>query len=145
MVINDCARAFVETSYKSIAILGQNPITNVGTRRLKPIESSLASISLTIDKAGILGPKKTLLHIERRYIGVKTRPIAASKMVMALNNEVKPSWLVIPRKTVISLINPLIPGKAREARELVKKKAKVIGKAFARPPMLGIERVFVLS
>ena len=50
----------------SIAILGQKPITNVGTNRLKPIESSLTSISLTMDKAGILGPKKTLLHIERR-------------------------------------------------------------------------------
>ena len=90
-MINDCARAFVETSYKSIAILGQNPITNVGTKRLKPIESSRASISLTIDKAGILGPKNTLLHIDRRYMGVKTSPIAASKIVMALNNDVNPS------------------------------------------------------
>ncbi len=51
----------------------------------------------------------------------------------------------MPRKTVISLINPLIPGKASDAKELVKKNAKVIGKAFARPPMFGIERVFVLS
>ena len=91
MVINDCARAFVDTSYKSIAILGQNPITNVGTKRLKPIESSLASISLTIDNAGILGPKNTLLHIERRYIGVKTSPIAAKRIVIALNKEVNPS------------------------------------------------------
>ena len=91
LLTRDCASALVDTSYKSIAILGQKPITRVGTKRVKPIESSLASISLTIDKAGILGPKKTLLHIERRYIGVKTNPIAASNIVIALNNEVNPS------------------------------------------------------
>jgi hypothetical protein len=52
---------------------------------------------------------------------------------------------VIPKNTVISLINPLIPGRAREAKELAKKNAKVIGKTLAKPPILGIERVFVLS
>jgi hypothetical protein len=52
---------------------------------------------------------------------------------------------VIPKNTVISLIKPLIPGKAREASELARKKANVIGKTFAKPPMFGIERVFVLS
>jgi hypothetical protein len=38
-----------------------------------------------------------------------------------------------------------MPGSAREAKELAKKKAKVIGKTFANPPIFGIERVFVLS
>ena len=52
---------------------------------------------------------------------------------------------MIPKNTVISLINPLIPGSAREANERAKKKAKVIGKTFAKPPIFGIERVFVLS
>ena len=52
---------------------------------------------------------------------------------------------MIPKNTVISLINPLIPGSAKEAKELAKKKAKVIGKTFAKPPIFGIERVFVLS
>ena len=52
---------------------------------------------------------------------------------------------MIPKNTVISLIKPLIPGSAREANELAKKKAKVIGKTFAKPPIFGIERVFVLS
>ncbi len=46
---------------------------------------------------------------------------------------------------VISLTNPLIPGRAREASELVRKSAKVIGRAFARPPMFGIDKVFILS
>ena len=52
---------------------------------------------------------------------------------------------MIHKNTVISLINPLIPGSAKEAKELAKKKAKVIGRTFAKPPILGIERVFVLS
>jgi len=52
---------------------------------------------------------------------------------------------VIPKNTVISLINPLIPGSAREAKELAKKKAKVIGRTFAKPPILGIERTNTLS
>ena len=49
------------------------------------------------------------------------------------------------KNIVISLIKPLIPGSASEAKELAKKKAKVIGKTFAKPPIFGIERVFVLS
>ncbi len=52
---------------------------------------------------------------------------------------------MIPKNIVISLMNPLIPGKAREARELAKKKAKVMGRTFAKPPIFGIESVFVLS
>ena len=52
---------------------------------------------------------------------------------------------MIPKNTVISLINPLIPGKAKEARELARKKANVIGKTFARPPIFGIDKVLVLS
>ena len=51
----------------------------------------------------------------------------------------------MPKNTVISLIKPLIPGSAREAKELAKKKAKVIGNTFAKPHIFGIERVFVLS
>ena len=51
----------------------------------------------------------------------------------------------MPRKTVISLMNPLIPGNANDARELVRKRAKVIGRAYASPPMFGIDSVFVLS
>ena len=42
-------------------------------------------------------------------------------------------------------MKPLIPGRAKEANELVRKKANVMGKTFAKPPILGIERVFVLS
>ena len=138
-------RAFVEDSYKFMAIFGQKPITNVGNNKLNPIVNSLPFISFTVASAGILGPKKTLLHIERRYMGVNTRPIAAIRIVMDLKRELKPSWLVIPKNTVISLIKPLMPGSAREAKELAKKKAKVIGKTLAKPPIFGIERVFVLS
>ena len=128
-----------------MAIFGQKPMTKVGINKLKPIDNSLPFISLTVASAGILGPKNTLLHIERRYIGVRTRPIAAIRIVIDLKRELKPSWLVIPKNTVISLINPLIPGKAKEANELARKKANVIGKTFARPPIFGIDRVFVLS
>ena len=135
----------VEDSYKFMAILGQKPITKVGNNKLKPIVNSLPFISFTVASAGILGPKNTLLHIDRRYIGVRTRPIAAIRIVIDLKIELKPSWLVIPKNTVISLIKPLMPGRAKEARELAKKKAKVIGKTFANPPIFGIERVFVLS
>ena len=135
----------MEVSYKSIAMRGQNPMTNVGTKRLNPIVSSLVFISSTMAKAGILGPKKTLLHIDRRYIGVRTNPIAANKIVIALKIEVKLSWLVIPRNTVISLTNPLMPGRANDARELIRKSANVIGKTFANPPIFGMDRVFVLS
>ena len=135
----------MEDSYKFIASLGQKPIKRVGNNRLSPIVSSLLFISDTVARAGILGPKNTRLHIESRYIGVRTKPIAAIRIVIDLNNEVNPSWLVIPKKIVISLIKPLIPGRAKEARELAKKNAKVIGRTFAKPPILGIESVFVLS
>ena len=138
-------RAFVEDSYKFMATFGQKPITKVGNNKLNPIVNSLPFISFTVASAGILGPKNTLLHIERRYMGVRTRPIAAIRIVIDLNRELKPSWLVIPKNTVISLMNPLIPGKARDARELARKKANVIGKTFAKPPMFGIDSVFVLS
>ena len=128
-----------------MAILGQKPITNVGNNKLKPIVNSLPFISLTVASAGILGPKNTLLHIDNRYIGVRTNPMAAIRIVIDLKIELNPSWLVIPKNTVISLIKPLIPGSASEAKELAKKKAKVMGKTFAKPPIFGIERVFVLS
>ncbi len=42
-------------------------------------------------------------------------------------------------------MNPLIPGNAKDAREVAKKQANVIGKTLARPPIFGIERVLVLS
>ena len=138
-------RALVEDSYKFMAIFGQKPIIKVGNNKLKPIVNSLPFISLTVASAGILGPKNTLLHIDSKYIGVRTSPIAAMRIVIDLNRELKPSWLVIPRNTVISLIKPLMPGNARDANELAKKKAKVIGKTLAKPPIFGIERVFVLS
>ena len=128
-----------------MAILGQKPITYVGNNKLKPIVNSLPFISLTVASAGILGPKNTLLHIDKRYIGVKTNPMAAIRIVIDLKVELNPSWLVIPKNTVISLIKPLIPGSARDASELAKKKAKVIGKTLAKPPIFGMERVFVLS
>ena len=51
----------------------------------------------------------------------------------------------MPKNIVISLIKPLIPGNAKDANELVRNNAKVIGKAFATPPMFGIESVLVLS
>ena len=143
--VNCWLRAFVEDSYKFMAIFGQKPITKVGNNKLNPIVNSLPFISFTVARAGILGPKNTLLHIERRYMGVRTRPIAAIRIVIDLNRELKPSWLVIPKNTVISLMNPLIPGKARDASELARKKANVIGKTFAKPPMFGIDSVFVLS
>ena len=128
-----------------MAILGQKPITNVGNNKLKPIVNSLPFISFTVASAGILGPKNTLLHIDNRYIGVRTNPMDAIRIVIDLKIELNPSWLVIPKNTVISLIKPLIPGSAREANELAKKKAKVIGKTFAKPPIFGMERVLVLS
>ena len=143
--VNCSLRAFVEVSYRFIAIFGQNPISKVGNSKLKPIVNSLPFISLTVASAGILGPKNTLLHIDSRYIGVKTSPIAAIKIVIDLNKELNPSWLVMPKNTVISLIKPLIPGNAREANELAKKKANVIGNTLAKPPIFGIDRVFVLS
>ena len=51
----------------------------------------------------------------------------------------------MPRNTVISLMKPLMPGSASDARELARKKANVMGSALASPPMLGIERVLVRS
>ena len=39
----------------------------------------------------------------------------------------------------------LRPGRASDASELARKKAKVIGSALARPPMLGIDSVLVRS
>ncbi len=90
-LINLSARAFVEASYKSIATLGQNPITRVGVIRLNPIVNSLIFISSILAKAGILGPKNTRLHIESKYIGVNTRPIAAMKIDTALNIDVNAS------------------------------------------------------
>ena len=71
--------------------------------------------------------------------------MAARSTVMERNKEVKLSWLVTPRKIVISLMNPLIPGRASDARELARKNAKVIGSALASPPMFGMERVLVRS
>ncbi len=135
----------MEDSYRLIAIFGQKPIIKVGNSKLNPIVNSLPFISFTVANAGILGPKNTLLHIDKRYIGVKTRPIAAMRIVMDLNIELNPSWLVIPKNTVISLMNPLIPGRAKEANELARKKANVIGKTFANPPIFGIDKVLVLS
>ena len=84
-------RAFVEDSYKFIAIFGQKPITKVGNNKLNPIVNSLPFISFTVASAGILGPKNTLLHIERRYMGVRTRPIAAIRIVIDLKRELNPS------------------------------------------------------
>ncbi len=74
-----------------MAIFGQNPITKVGNNKLKPIVNSLPFISLTVASAGILGPKNTLLHIDSKYIGVRTKPIAAIRIVIDLKIEVKPS------------------------------------------------------
>ena len=64
-------------------------MTNVGTKRLRPIVSSREFISSTLANAGILGPKKTRLHIESKYIGVRTRPIAAKVIVITLKSAVK--------------------------------------------------------
>ena len=77
-------RALVEDSYKLIATFGQKPITKVGNNKLNPIVNSLPFISLTVASAGILGPKNTLLHIDSRYIGVSTRPMAAIRIVIDL-------------------------------------------------------------
>ena len=74
-----------------MAILGQKPITNVGNNKLKPIVNSLPFISLTVASAGILGPKNTLLHIDKRYIGVRTNPMAAISIVIDLKIELNPS------------------------------------------------------
>ena len=74
-----------------MAIFGQKPISKVGKSKLKPIVNSLPFISLTVASAGILGPKNTLLHIDSRYIGVNTRPIAATIIVVDLNRDLNPS------------------------------------------------------
>ena len=84
-------------------------------------------------------------HMDSKYIGVRTKPIAARSTVIERKVEVNASWLVMPKNTVISLMNPLMPGRAKDAKELARKKAKVIGRAFARPPMFGMERVLVRS
>ena len=84
-------------------------------------------------------------HMESKYIGVRTKPIAARRTVIERKVEVNASWLVMPKNTVISLMNPLMPGRARDAKELARKKAKVMGRAFASPPMFGMERVLVRS
>ena len=139
------AMASVDASYRSIAIRGQIPITRVGTSKLNPITNSRGRMSSTLARAGIRGPKKMRRHMESRYIGVRTKPIAARMTVIERKVEVNASWLVIPRNTVISLMNPLMPGRARDAKELAKKKAKVMGRALARPPMFGMERVLVRS
>ncbi len=82
---------FVDDSNRFVADLGQNPISNVGTNRLIDIRSSLVFISSTIANAGILGPKKTRLHIDNKYIGVRTKPIAEIIIVIDRKVEVKPS------------------------------------------------------
>ena len=128
-----------------MAIRGQKPIVRVGTNRHRPITNSRGFMSPTTARAGIRGPKKTRRQRDSRYMGVSTRPIAANTTAMIRKGTVKASLLVTPRKTVISLTKPLMPGRAREARELARKKAKVIGSTLARPPMLGIERVLVRS
>ena len=74
-----------------MAILGQKPISKVGKSKLNPIVNSLPFISLTVANAGILGPKNTLLHIDSKYMGVKTRPIAAINIVIDLKRELNPS------------------------------------------------------
>ena len=76
---------------KFIAIFGQKPITKVGNNKLKPIVNSRPFISLTVASAGILGPKNTLLHIDNKYIGVRTKPIAAIRIVIDLKIELNPS------------------------------------------------------
>ena len=55
-----------ELSYINIFLSENNIRDRVYSIELNSIESSLASISFTMDNAGILGPKNTLLHIERR-------------------------------------------------------------------------------
>ncbi len=85
------ASALLELSNISVTSLGQKPINNVGAKRLNAIRSSLEFISSTIANAGILGPKNTLLHIDSRYIGVRTKPTAAIRIVMDLKIELKPS------------------------------------------------------
>ena len=80
-------RALDEDSYKFMEIFGLKPITKVGNNKLKPIVNSRPFISLTVASAGILGPKYTLLHIERRYIGVRNKPIAAIRIVIDLKIE----------------------------------------------------------
>ena len=102
-------------------------------------------MSPVLARAGIRGPKNTRRQRLSKYTGVSTRPIAANTIVITRKPVVKPSLAVIPRNTVISLTKPLMPGRAREARQLARKKAKVIGRALARPPMLGMERVSVRS
>ena len=102
-------------------------------------------MSPTTAMAGMRGPKNTLRQRLSKYTGVSTSPIAASTIVITRKPIVNCSLWVIPRKTVISLTNPLMPGRAKEARELARKKAKVIGRALARPPILGIDRVLVRS
>ena len=71
--------------------------------------------------------------------------MAASTIVITRKPVVKLALEVMPRNTVISLTKPLMPGRASEARELARKKAKVIGNTLARPPMFGMERVLVRS
>ena len=65
-----------------------------------------------------------------RYIGVSTRPMAARTMVITRKPVVKASLLVMPRNTVISLTKPLMPGRAREAKQVITNRAKVIGSTF---------------
>ena len=74
-----------------MAIFGQKPISKVGRSKLKPIVNSLPFISCTVANAGILGPKNTLLHIDNKYMGVNTRPMAAIRIVIDLNRELNPS------------------------------------------------------
>ena len=85
------AIALLELSNISVATLGQKPNNNVGDKRLNAIKSYLEFISSTIASAGILGPKNTLRHMESRYIGVSTRPIAAIKIEIDLNDDEKMS------------------------------------------------------
>ena len=128
-----------------LARRGQNPIIRVGTTSTSAIVNSLGFISPNVARAGIRGPKNTLLHILSKYIGVKIKPTAANTMVITLKPIVKLSLLVIPRNTVISLTKPLIPGSANEARQVITNIANVTGKTFANPPMFGIDNVLVRS
>ena len=66
-------------------------MTKVGNNKLNPIVNSLPFISLTVASAGILGPKNTLLHIDNKYIGVRTNPMAAIRIVIDLKIELNPT------------------------------------------------------
>ena len=137
--------ASVVASYMPLARRGQKPIMRVGTTNTSAIVNSLGFMSPRVARAGIRGPKNTLLHILNKYIGVRIKPIADKIIVITLKPMVKLSLLVMPRNTVISLTKPLIPGRANEARQVIRNNANVIGRTFASPPMFGIDNVLVRS